>query len=130
MPFEELAVPEPPGFGTFALAQVDAAARLDNPDWQILLKLRADGFETLLPDVQAMRSLARALKARFHAEVAGGRIDDAIRTAKTMFAMSTAPGRAPHVDRRAGGDRDCRRSRSVRWKRCSSSPTARISTGH
>jgi hypothetical protein len=95
MPLEELAVPEPPGFGPFALTQVDAAARLDNPDWQILLKLRADGFETLLPDVQAMRSLARALGARFHAEVVEGRIDEAIRTAKTMFAMSRHMGEHP-----------------------------------
>jgi hypothetical protein len=95
MPLDELRVPEPPGFGRFALAQVDAAARLDNPDWQILLKLRADGFETLLPDVQAMRSLARALGARFRAEVAGGRIDEAIRTAKTMFAMSRHMGEHP-----------------------------------
>jgi hypothetical protein len=95
MPFDELLVPEPPGLGRFALAQVDAAARLDNPDWQILLKLRADGFETLLPDVQVMRSLARALGARFHAEVRNGQIDDAIRTAKTMFAMARHMGEHP-----------------------------------
>jgi hypothetical protein len=95
MPLDELLLPEPPGFGRFILARVDAAARLDNPDWQILLKLRAEGFETLLPDVQAMRSLARALGTRFHAEVAGGRIDEAIRTAKTMFAMSRHMGEHP-----------------------------------
>src|SRR5262249_22604830 len=61
----------------------------------ILLKLRADGFETLLPDVQAMRTLSRALQARFRAEIAGGRIDDAIRTAKTMFAMARHLGEHP-----------------------------------
>ncbi len=95
MPLEELPAPEAREFGPFALAQVDAAARLDNPDWQILLKLRADGFETLLPDVQAMRSLGRALAVRFRSEIAGGRIDDAIRTAKTMFAMAHQLGEHP-----------------------------------
>ncbi len=34
-----------------ALALADKAARLDSPDWQILLKLREDGVATLLPDV-------------------------------------------------------------------------------
>ncbi len=96
MPLEESPpAPDPSEMGQFALKQVDAAARLDHPDWQILLKLRADGFETLLPDVQAMRTLSRALAARFRAEIAGGRIDDAIRTAKTMFAMARHMGEHP-----------------------------------
>lgn len=60
MPLDEPATAELPGVGQFALAQADAAARLDNPDWQVLLKMRADGFELLIPDVQTMRVLARA----------------------------------------------------------------------
>jgi hypothetical protein len=95
MPLEVPPPGEAPGFSRFTLARLDAAARLDNPDWQILLKLRADGFETLIPDVQAMRALARALQARFRAEIAGGRIGDAIRTAKTMFAMARHLGEHP-----------------------------------
>ncbi len=75
-------------YGRVALSQVDRAARLDNPDWQVLQKLKTDGMNLLLPEVQAMRSLARALQVRFRAEVARGRFDDAIRTAQTMFAMS------------------------------------------
>ena len=54
--------------------QLDAAARLEKPDWQVLLKLRAEGFATPIPDVQAMRTLGRALEVRFRAEVAGGRV--------------------------------------------------------
>ena len=95
MPLEELPAPEVPELGRFALAQVDAAARMDTPDWQILLKLRSDGFSTLLPDVQGMRTLARALAVRFRSEIASGRIDDAIRTAKTMFAMAHQLGEHP-----------------------------------
>ncbi len=88
MPLTELSVQELEDYGGFALKQADWAARLDNPDWQILLKVKTDGVALLLPDVQQMRPLANALKVRFRAEVALGRFDDAIRTAKTMFAMS------------------------------------------
>ena len=45
--------------------------------------------------MQQIRALAKALKVRFRAEVALGRFDDAIRTAKTMFAMSRHLGEHP-----------------------------------
>jgi hypothetical protein len=74
--------------GPAALREADRAARLDKPDWQILPKLKTDGIGLLIPDVQKLRTLAAGLKERFHEEVVQGHIDDAIRTAKTMFAMS------------------------------------------
>ena len=95
MPLKELPAQELRDYGGFALSQADWAARLDTPDWQILLKLKADGIGLLLPDVQELRPLAGALKVRFRAEVALGRFDDAIRTAKTMFAMSRHLGEHP-----------------------------------
>ena len=88
MPLKELPVQELQDYGRFALSQADWAARLDNPDWQLLLKLRAEGIALLLPEMQQMRSLSRVLQVRFRAEIAQGRFDDAIRTAKTLFAMS------------------------------------------
>jgi hypothetical protein len=75
-------------FGRLALRQVDRAARLDKPDWQLLPRMKTDGVGLLLPDVQKMRSLAAGLKERFQDEVALRRFDDALVTAKTMFAMS------------------------------------------
>jgi hypothetical protein len=42
----------------------------------------------LLPDVQKMRFLASQLQVRFRGEVALRRFDDALVTAKTMFAMA------------------------------------------
>ncbi len=96
MPLEDVSV-DSRELGPRALAQIDRAARLDKADWQVLLKLRSDGFLTLLPDVQALRSLARSLQARFRTEVANGQLDDAIRTAKTMFAMARHMGEHPCV---------------------------------
>jgi hypothetical protein len=95
MPLKELPAKELQDYGRFALRQADWAARLDKPDWQILLKLKSDGIGTLIPDVQEMRKLASALKVRFRAEVALGRFDDALRTAKTMFALSRHLGEHP-----------------------------------
>jgi hypothetical protein len=75
-------------FSRAALRQADRAARLDKPDWQILLKVKTDGINLLLPDVQKIRALAAALQERFRDENANRRFDDSLRTAKTMFAMS------------------------------------------
>ncbi len=71
-----------------ALRLADRAARMDRPDWQILLKCRTDGIGLLLPDVQKMRTLAASLQERFRREVSVGRFDEALVTAKTLFAMS------------------------------------------
>lgn len=78
-----------------ALKQADRAARMDKPDWQILPKLKTDGISLLLPDIQKMRELSAALQARFRDEIALGRFDDAIVTAKTMFALSRHMGEHP-----------------------------------
>jgi hypothetical protein len=75
-------------FGRAALRQADRAARMDRPDWQILLKLKSDGYNLLLPDVQIMRSLCTALQERCRAEVAEHRLDDALYTEQTMLAMA------------------------------------------
>jgi len=95
MPLEEVPAQELEEYGRSALSQADRAARLDSPDWQILLKLKADGINTLLPDVQQIRSLARALQVRMRSEVAQGWFDDALRTAQTLFAMTRHLGEHP-----------------------------------
>jgi hypothetical protein len=78
-----------------ALRQADRAARLDKPDWQILPRVKTDGFNLLLPDLQKVRTLAAALQERFREEAAQRRFDDALRTAKTMFAMARHTGEHP-----------------------------------
>lgn len=95
MPLKALPVGELREFGHSALSRLDKAARLDSPDWQILLKIKADGIGTLLPDVQQMRSLGRALAVRLRGEVAIGDFDAAVVSLKTMFAMSRHMGEHP-----------------------------------
>jgi hypothetical protein len=95
MPLSALPAQELQDYGKSALRQADWAARLDRPDWEILLKAKTDGIGLLLPDVQQMRALANALKVRFRAQVALHRFDEAIGTAKTMFAMARHMGEHP-----------------------------------
>ncbi len=95
MPLKDLPVEELGEYRGIALRLADYAARLDNPDWQTLLKLKSDGINLVLPDVQIMRSLLWALKVRFRGEVAGRRFDDALVTAKTMFALARHLGEHP-----------------------------------
>src|SRR5437763_10364112 len=92
---ERYAAPRRHTLGPAALRQADRAARLDKPDWQILLRARTDGIGVLLPDVQKIRALAAALQERFRVEVAQRRFDDALPTAKTMFAISRHMGEHP-----------------------------------
>jgi hypothetical protein len=95
MPLKELPARELQGYGGVALSQADRAARLDNPDWQFLLNMKAEGIYAPIPDVRQLRPLASALKVRMRAEVALGRFDDALRTARTIFAMSRHLGEHP-----------------------------------
>jgi hypothetical protein len=83
--------------GRAALKEADRAARLDKPDWQILTRAKMDGINLLLPDVQRIRALAQALRDRFREEVAVGRLDDALVTAKTLFAISRHLSEHPTV---------------------------------
>jgi hypothetical protein len=95
MPLKDLPVAQMRGYGGIALRQADYAARLDQPDWQVLLKLQSEGIHLLLPEVQQMRTLAHALQVRFRGEVADRRFDDALVTARTMLAMSRHLGEHP-----------------------------------
>jgi hypothetical protein len=81
--------------GRSALKQADRAARMDKPDWQILPKLKTDGVGLLIPDVQKLRFLANCLQERFRSELSQGLFDEALVTAKTMFAMSRHMGEHP-----------------------------------
>lgn len=82
-------------YGGAALTEADWAARLDALDWQVLERVQTDGLALRQPELQPLRTLATALKVRFRIEVAGRRFDDAVRTAKTMFALARHLGENP-----------------------------------
>jgi hypothetical protein len=95
MPLAELPADKLRGYGGQALRQADWAARLDSPDWQTLQRLHTDGLDLMLPELGHLRVLATALQVRFRAQVAGRHFGEAVRTAKTMFALARHLGEHP-----------------------------------
>jgi hypothetical protein len=78
-----------------ALREADWGARLDTPDWQVLERVQTEGSDLRLPELGPLHVLAAALQVRFRGEVAEAQWDDAIRTAKTMFALARHLGEHP-----------------------------------
>jgi hypothetical protein len=95
MPLAELPVDKLRHYGGSALKQADWAARLDALDWQTLERVQNGGMETVPDELGPLQDLAAALQVRFRAEVAGRHFDDALRTAKTMFALARHLGEHP-----------------------------------
>ncbi len=95
MPLKELPADKLKTYGGAALTQVDWGARLDTPDWQMLHHVQHDGYDLTLPELEPLRLLGPALRARFRGHVAAGRFDDAIANAKTMFALARHLGDHP-----------------------------------
>jgi hypothetical protein len=95
MPLAELPLDRLRDYGGSALRRADWAARLATIDWQIPERVQ-DGCLGLLPaEVGPLQVLGEALRVRFRAEVAGRRFDDAVTTAKTMFALGRHLGEYP-----------------------------------
>jgi hypothetical protein len=95
MPLAELADLKLGGYGGSALGQADWAARLNSLDWQDLQRVQNGGLDRLPPELGPLQLLATALQVRFRIEVAGRRFDQAVRTAKTMFALARHLGEYP-----------------------------------
>jgi hypothetical protein len=91
-PLGDLPLKELHDYGRGPLTRAGEAARLDNPDWQVLMKAKRDGPYLLLPEVQQMRSLSWCLQLRCRVQVAERDFDEAIVTLKTMLAMSRHMG--------------------------------------
>ena len=68
--------------------EVEAGARCEDCDWGLTEKLRQFGFNTLLPDVQEMRSIAALLNLRARCELAEGRTDKAAHTLQVGLAVA------------------------------------------
>ncbi len=101
LPLQDLPLDQLKAFGydgsSGALRRADYAARLDHADWQVLPKIRAEGFALLLPEVQQFRMLAAALKVQLRYQVGRGDFEGALRTAKTMFALARHQGEHPSL---------------------------------
>jgi hypothetical protein len=78
-----------------ALREVDRAARREYCDWDLARRLREEGINLLIPDVQAVREFATFLVVRARLEMAEGRLDKAVYTLQTGFALGRHAGDGP-----------------------------------
>jgi hypothetical protein len=95
LPLAELPVDKLREYGRVPLQQADWSARLDALDWQTLQRIQNGGIEVLPGELGPLQVLGAALQVRFRIEVAGRRFEDALRTAKTMFALARHLGEYP-----------------------------------
>jgi hypothetical protein len=94
IPLAELP-PKLRGYGGNALRQADWAARLDAPDWQLVQRVQSEGMDMVVSELGPLQTLGTALQVRFRFEVATHHYDDAVRNAKTMFALARHLGEHP-----------------------------------
>jgi hypothetical protein len=95
MPLAELARAKLDGYGGGPLTQADWAARMESLDWQSLESIQSGGIEAQPGELGPIQVLAKALHVRFRAEIARRDFEKAVRTAKTMFALSRHLGEHP-----------------------------------
>jgi hypothetical protein len=70
------------------MVYLDQAARFDRLEWNLRDNFYHDGIQTLIPEVQKLRSLAQVLKLRMRAEIKAGEFGRAVQTSKTLFGMA------------------------------------------
>ena len=105
MPLKELPAQELQEYGRFALSQADWAARLDNPDWQILLKLKTDGIDAAAPRRAADPRPGQGPQGAVPGRGRPGPLRRRPPDRQDDVRHVAAPGRAPDVHRRPGGHR-------------------------
>lgn len=88
MPLAKLPLDKVRGYGGGVARQADWAARLNTADWQTLERFQSGGVDKLVDEMGPFQDLAAALHVRFRADVAERKFDDAIRSAKTIFALA------------------------------------------
>ena len=95
MPLAELRALKLQTYGGSALTQADWGARLDTPDWTVLDRVKTEGTALTQPELEPLWVLATSLQVRFRIEVAEAQFEEAIRSAKTMFALARHLGECP-----------------------------------
>src|SRR5581483_12488669 len=78
-----------------ALREVERAALAERCDWNLLARLKADGIKTPLPELQPAREVGHLLALRARLELIDGRVDDSIRTLRTVFQVAKHASEGP-----------------------------------
>jgi hypothetical protein len=77
------------------LQEIDRAARRTYCDWELNERVREEGINLLLPDVQSFREFARLLAIRARLEMMDGQHDKVAYTLQTGFCLGRDVSNAP-----------------------------------
>jgi hypothetical protein len=77
--------------------EVDLAARREYVDWDLTSRVRREGIEMLLPDMQSFRMTAKMLALRARLQIADQHYEEALYTLQTGYALGRDLGDAPLV---------------------------------
>jgi hypothetical protein len=75
--------------------EVDLAARREYVDWEMTSRLRHEGVEMVLPDMQSFRMTANMLALRARLQIADQNYDKALYSLQTGYALGRDLGDAP-----------------------------------
>jgi hypothetical protein len=70
------------------LGLVEKAALGEYCNWNLVARIRADGINTLLPEIQPAREVAQLLALRSRLELLDGKTDESLRTLQTVFQIA------------------------------------------
>lgn len=73
---------------TTMMGFADQAARYTRTEWNEYFNLRRDAIYFLLPEVQKLRALARAVYLRLRCEIKAGEFDKAVVSTRTLFGLA------------------------------------------
>lgn len=73
---------------TTMMGFADQAARYTRTEWNEYFNLRKDAIYFLLPEVQKLRALARAVYLRLRGEIKAGEFDKAVVSVRTLFGLT------------------------------------------
>jgi len=77
------------------LNELDLAARRRHCDWEMVDRIRTEGFAMLLPDVQSFRTYGNLLSARTRVLLLDRKFDKAVHSLQTHFALARHVSEAP-----------------------------------
>lgn len=82
-------------YGGVAVLNARRATRLETPDWNIVQEMQENGYNTLLPEIQKLRDLARVVSLRSRGEIAAGEFDEAIKDITVQLTLGKHLGEHP-----------------------------------
>jgi len=82
-------------YGGSSTKNARRATRMETPDWNIVGEMQESGYNTLLPEIQKLRSLARVVALKTRGEILAGQFDEAAADVTVLMTLAKNLGEHP-----------------------------------